>query len=52
MNIIFIKKYLSYKIDTVFKNANITTAQRLISLGVCEELKEKPLKKKLGIKTK
>ena len=52
MDIIFIKEYLTYKIDTVLKKTPKTTAERLISLGVCKEVKErkkKTVKKQLEI---
>ena len=52
MDIIFIKEYLTYQIDTVLKNADDKTAKRLISLGVCKEnKKKKTVKKQLEIKT-
>tara|TARA_R110002020_G_scaffold73845_2_gene189352 strand:+ start:1492 stop:1656 length:165 start_codon:yes stop_codon:yes gene_type:complete len=54
MDIIFIKEYLTYKIDAVLKNTKKTTAERLISLGVCKEVKakKKPLKKQLEVQEK
>lgn len=54
MDVIFIKEYLSYEIDKVLKQVNKTTAERLISLGVCKELKpkKKQLKKQIKLETK
>lgn len=54
MDIIFIKDYTPYKIDTVVKNVKTVNAERLISLGVCEEVKKKrkSVKKQLDLETK
>ena len=46
MDIIFIKDYLTYKIDKVLKKTKKTTAERLISLGVCKEVETKKEKTK------
>jgi len=45
MNIVFIKEYLTYKIGQEFKNIDKLNGQRLIALGVCEEVKTKRKKK-------
>ena len=55
MDIVFIKEYLTYEIGLVLKNTKKITAERLISLGVCEEVKpkrKKTLKKQIEVQEK
>ena len=46
MNIVFIKEYLTYKIGQELKKVNKQTFERLLDLGVIEEVKEKKTRKK------